>query len=146
MFFCLGFYAIQGNWPFKKYTKAYPTDFKSSLLLCLYALKAVIDVYLTVPVIFLLLIKGNCSNVLLDLYFFASPKSNIYKYCDKSFNPITKLSGLISLWIIYLLYIYSNIETNWYPIAYLQFLKVALLRYYNRISIKWINIKNIWAL
>ena len=65
--------------------------------------KAFIEAYLAVPVNFLLLQNFMCCIVLLLLYFLAKPKS--IKYTIELFSsvPITKLSGLISLWIICLL-------------------------------------------
>ena len=108
------FNPCQGKFPLKKYMRTYPTDSKSSLRLCSISSSAWMDAYLAVPVNFFFFIYGYCSKVFEERYFFAKPKSNKNKSAFCLFNPITKLSGFISLCIICLSWIYCKTVIIWY--------------------------------
>ena len=86
----------QGSFFLRKYTIIYPIDSISSLRLCSPPRNALIDANLTVPVNFPVKPNLICLLVVEDLYFLLKPKSIKYITLG-SFNPIKKLSGLISL-------------------------------------------------
>mmetsp|Transcript_4497 Transcript_4497/g.6610 ORF Transcript_4497/g.6610 Transcript_4497/m.6610 type:complete len:216 (-) Transcript_4497:151-798(-) len=111
-FLVFAFNPCHGSFPFKKYSRIYPMDSKSSLLDCSIPKWLFMDAYLAVPVKCLssLYLMWLC---LESLYFLDNPKSTTYTICDFLLMPIKKLSGFISRCIKFFECIYSTLLISW---------------------------------
>ena len=83
--------------------------------------------YFIVPLIVPVFFGKICFPVLDERYFLHNPKSIIY-ITFGSFIPIKKFSGFMSLYIILLECIHSNLSNIWFPIKHISIIlhKIAL--------------------
>lgn len=124
----------QGRDPLRKYMSKNPIDSKSSLLDCSHPRWVFNDAYLAVPVRFLPSWYGICYPVFGWEYFLESPRSMTWMMLLFFPRPTRKLSGLMSLWIIYLPWMNSILSSIWSASIKVVFRENLLLHCWNSSS------------
>ena len=137
-----------GKSPFIKYSNTFPMHSISSLRPCSIPKWVFNEAYLAVPVRFLLSLYGICFPSL-SIYLLARPKSIKYILYPLESQPITKLSGFTSLWIIPFVWSSWILYNIWIAIIVTVFKSNFLLHmlksFYNEGPSKSITITLNWS-